>query len=255
MAGFLGAPKHEDELYLARGEEAGPYRPVLQGDVFGSIGIPGVETPHGHVMIVGHPCSLRAGPVLKPRLQMIPVVPHDGLPFERWADGHYGVFPLPNLELDGRHYAASFEETGMVSRDELTVGRRVACLTEPGILWFQQRYVHYLTRVAVQPIQLGEVSAPVLVEAELLEEWNCEFVKGRTEAGEDLDDALREEAAAFDEFIRSSAGNAESLQAQLRDPVRRSDVRRTVRHEIRRRADTFGQDGDLSGPDTELTSA
>jgi hypothetical protein len=236
MDDLLGVPETEDDLYLARGDEGSPHRPVLQGDIFESITIPGVETPHSHALVIAHPCSMRAGALVKPRLQMLPVIRHDGLPFSQWARGHFGVFPLPNLLFDGDHYAASFEESGMVPTAELSLDRRICCLTEGGLLLLQQRYVHHLTRVVVPRFRLKQVSGPMLTEVELQEDWNGNLVEARVERGEDRDDALADEASAFHDFIRSTEGEGElSLQEQLRDPLKQSDVRRKVRQEIIRR--------------------
>jgi hypothetical protein len=236
MNDLLGAPEAEDDLYLARADEVSPYRPILQGDIFESVTIAGVETPHSHALVIAHPCSMRAGPLLKPRLQMVPVIRHDGLPFSHWAKGHFGILPLPNLLLDGDHYAASFEETGMVSTADLMPDRRICCLTEGGLLLLQQRYVHHLTRVVVPPYRLGQVSGPMLTEVELQEDWNTELVYARVERGEDSGDALAAEAKAFHDFIRSAGREGEvSLQVQLGDPLKQSDVRRKVRQEIARR--------------------
>jgi hypothetical protein len=236
MDDLLGVPETEDDLYLARGDEVSPHRPVLQGDIFESVTILGVETPHNHALVIAHPCSMRAGPLLKPRLQMVPVIRHDGLQFPQWARGHFGILPLPNLLLDSDHYAASFEETGMVPTAELVADRRICCLTEGGLLLLQQRYVHHLTRVVVPPYRLRQVSGPMLTEVELQEDWNTELVEARVERGEDRGVSLAVEAQAFHDFIRSAGREGEvSLQEQLRDALKQSDVRRKVRQEIVRR--------------------
>jgi hypothetical protein len=50
----LDRPASADELYLARGDEVEPYRPVLTGDVFSGVSIPGV--PHDDLgMVISHP--------------------------------------------------------------------------------------------------------------------------------------------------------------------------------------------------------
>lgn len=54
----LERPESEDELYLARGDEVDHYRPVIQGDVFREVAIPGVSE-HEFAMIITHPCTIR----------------------------------------------------------------------------------------------------------------------------------------------------------------------------------------------------
>jgi hypothetical protein len=57
------------ELYLARGEEVNPNRPLFTGDVILDIPIPGVQDA-GPAMVVAHPCSIRgpAGRLLETTL-------------------------------------------------------------------------------------------------------------------------------------------------------------------------------------------
>lgn len=235
---FLGTFNSESDLYLARADEVDPYRPILQGDVFHDVLIPGVELDYEHAMVIAHPCSMRRGPDLVPRIQMLPVTSYEDVPFRRWPTDHPRVFPLRNLTLEDRHFAASFLETGMVTSSELASQRRVATLTERGILVLQQRYVHYLTRAVMQLEQLEEVCGHVLAEAELLEDWNVELVARRVEFGEGLDAALLAEAHTFHGFLTALSDEFEpTLQKCLEDRTRRGDVRRRVRQEILRRAE------------------
>jgi hypothetical protein len=39
LATNLAQPDDEDDLYLARGEEVEPYRPLMQGDIFKGIAL------------------------------------------------------------------------------------------------------------------------------------------------------------------------------------------------------------------------
>lgn len=47
-----------DRLYLARGGEVSPNRPIFTGDVFSGLVVPGVEDQE-MAMIIAHPCSFR----------------------------------------------------------------------------------------------------------------------------------------------------------------------------------------------------
>lgn len=227
---MLGAPDSEDDLYLARAGEVEPYRPVLQGDVFRDVTIPGVEITYDYTMVITHPCSMRKGPALLPRIQMIPVISYQDVLFDKWSAGHIRVFPLPNLCADGKHYAASFLETGMVSSVDLQPDRRVAMLTENGVMLLQQRYVRYLTRAVMQLGSLQRVCEHVLIEAELQEDWCADLAPPRVGSGETLKAALEAESKEFHDFITEGPG--ETLQQMLEDPVRQADVRRRVRQEI-----------------------
>lgn len=229
-------PDGEDDLYLAHAGDVEPYRPFLQGDVFRGIAIPGVGLDHDAAMVITHPCSMRRGPELLPRIQMIPVIAYEKVPFDKWPLGHIRVFPLPNLESNGRHFAASFLETGMVSSTDLVPGRRIAMLTEKGLLLLQQRYVHYLTRAVMQLASLQAVCEHVLIEAELHEDWCADLTPPRVASGECLEAALAAEAADFLAFI--TEGNDPTLQKKLEDPLQQADVRRRVRQEIARRRGT-----------------
>lgn len=48
------------DLYLARGEEVNPNRPIFTGDVFDEVAIADVQTG-GLAIVVAHPCSFRVG--------------------------------------------------------------------------------------------------------------------------------------------------------------------------------------------------
>lgn len=60
--------------YLAVGDIVEDARPINQGDVYRGITLPGFPAGDHHIVILTtHPCSLRAGARLKPRLQAAPV--------------------------------------------------------------------------------------------------------------------------------------------------------------------------------------
>lgn len=238
----LGKPDNEEDLYLARGAEVTPYRPLMQGDIFPAIEIPGVEIDHEFAMIASHPCSMRRGPTLRERLQMLPVTSYPEVPFDQWPEGHFRVFPLPNLDTarQGDHYAALFEEVGMVRSELLTPDSRVACLTERGILLVQQRQIFNGSRADISLSTLEEASAAVLAEVELLEDWTGALTEPRVEAGESLLDVLSDEAISFDAFFGAApSGETESLREMLKTQHRRPSVRRAVRAEIQRRVATL----------------
>jgi hypothetical protein len=131
------------------------------------------------------------------------------------------VFPLP--ELLPEPCAAQLLELDSATREELHAAQRVATLSDYGVYVLQQRFVFCIARVVVGLDRLEEVSGHVLAEAELEEEWVDELTDG------DDASAMSEERAAFQMFLDGE------LRASLKQPLRRSEVRRTVRAEITRR--------------------
>lgn len=170
-----------DELYEERGAVS-LSRPILQGDIFEGVVLPGFGDEPKRVQIVTHPCSMRRGPVLNERIQVAPVETHpkvgDWNKFGR-------VMPLPDLLNDGQWYAAKFVDLTAVAAGELTTERRIASLSHPGIHVLQQRLVWHNTRLTLALANFREQSAPILAEAEMQEIW-IDTVLGQTEpsAGE-----------------------------------------------------------------------
>ena len=80
--------------------------------------------------------------------------------------------PLPELALaEFGAVAANLRELTSVATAELDTSHRVASMSEIGIHLLQQRMAHHLTRVVIESATLAEHSAPVLMEANLHEEW------------------------------------------------------------------------------------
>lgn len=228
MPDLLDCPASVDDLYLARGADVSRWRPIMNGDVFHEVEIPGLPAAP-FTMVVAHPCTMRTGARLKPRLRCCPVVDHAEIPFARWAGGHFRVMPLPHLDGD-RHHVVRLDETGMVPIDALGLERRVACLETHGMLLLLQRMVFNDSRVAVPLARFHEQVAGVVQEAELLEEWNETLAAGRVEAGESLADALGAEAETFDALLARPRGSG-TLRDGLAGPGVHA-TRRLVQQEI-----------------------
>jgi hypothetical protein len=104
----------------------------MSGDVFeGRIAT--LEDTHDLIMIVSHPCSMRAGAHLRSRLQAAPVMGRAAVSSSDWR-GSYKAMLLPELRHDKKSFAASLELNSPVRAQELDVNARVACLSEYGIL-------------------------------------------------------------------------------------------------------------------------
>ncbi len=232
---MLDSPTEPQEIYLARGEEVDAYRPVCQGDVFLDVEIPGLEPSHG-AMVIAHPCTMRAGPRLRPKVTVIPVAEHPGVALGRWATQHLRVFPLPALDSDqpDRHYAARFDEFGTVPTETLQLDKRTAILSQRGMLLLQQRFIHSLSRAEIPLSMLLKASAAVLEELELQENWNLAFVAPEAQDGSDLLERLEAEAHAFDDLLSAAEQDA-TLRDRLQVPEARAEVRRAVNEAIRER--------------------
>lgn len=236
MAGELARPASSDELYIARGNPVEPWRPVMTGDIFRGVQIPGLEE-HPLAMVITHPCTMRGkGGALKDRLQAVPVVAHQNPPLDGWPAGHFRVFPLPALEPGDTSYAAKLDEIGVVDSTDLSLAQRTASLSERGVELLLQRFFNCFARVTVSIETISEALASPLEEAELLEEWNERLAEPRVNAGEDLAEVLASEAQEFDALLSAATESGEPLRSGLTNPAEAVGVRRSVRVEIGNRA-------------------
>lgn len=225
---MLTNPESIDEIYLERGDVS-VHRPVFQGDVFERLVIPGVGIEHEVIAIGMHPCSMRRGSLLVDRLKAFPVTRYKDVGLEKWGESHFRVFPLPQLRA-GEDWAIRFDEVGMIESSALSLERRIATLSDRGILLLQQRQVFAETRTAISLATFGQASAAVLAEAELLEEWSERLANVVTDGPA----ALVREASEFDAFLGGPQISG-TLRERLREEHTRSAVRKAVRAEIRRR--------------------
>lgn len=220
----LECPDSASDLYFAASpDEVEAARPILTGDVFTGLTVPGLDGS-GLAIVLTHPCSMRAdGVKLARRLLIARVSPSEEVPTSKWRTGHFKVMPLP--ELLGEHHSARFEEMGMVESASLLTAERVACMSPYGVNLLQQRFIWFLTRLLVPTHVLGEATEAVFEEADLQEEW----VTVATDNGEDATQA----AHSFHDWIRSADESGVSRQKQLQDPQRRAGLRRRLRSHLR----------------------
>jgi hypothetical protein len=220
----LDAPRTSDELYLVRGAEVEPFRPIVTGDVFRDVVIPGVSTDPGLALVLAHPCSMRQGAHLRSHVQMAAVQRGSPIDLPHW-NGNFGVMPLPELQRSrDRRDRAVFELAGRVATEVLTPDRRIACLGTTGLLLLLQRLAFHLTRVAIDLDTLLQSIDYVLEETDLLEEW----MRARLDVGApQLQTAILQNEAAFDDVMGSLVSGV-TLREALRDPKRRATVRRAV---------------------------
>jgi hypothetical protein len=137
-------------------------RPIIQGDIFEQVVVPGLGDEPRTVQVVMHPCSMRRGAAMVSRIQVAPIESYDKV--GDWNQ-HVRVMPLPDLNGDGKHFAAKFVDKTAVPTSELTLNKRVASLSQKGILVLQQRIVMDDSRVDIDVSVFRAQSAPVLAEA------------------------------------------------------------------------------------------
>jgi hypothetical protein len=217
-----------DALYDQRAQVSWP-RPLLQGDVFDGIVLPGFGDHSMKVQIVSHPCAMRRGPDLNPRITVAPVEPYAQVTGRRAWDGNLRVMPLPEL-AGGEHFATQFVDVTAAPAELLTRARRIATLSHRGIYVLQQRLIKHYTRVDMSLELLRRESAAVLVEGEL--QWNwIETVL--PEARLTDESAIDAEAGVFDAWL--SEGDPPRRDS-LRSEIHHSDLRKEVQREAHTRA-------------------
>ncbi|MDQ1250040.1 MAG: hypothetical protein QG597_4417 [Actinomycetota bacterium] len=203
-------------------------RPLLQGDVFDDVVLPGFGEEPNKVQIIAHPCAMRTGAALTPRITVAPVEPHQLVKGKGWQ-GSPRVMPLADL-VEGEHFATKFIDVTACPAGLLARDRRIATLSHQGIYVLQQRLIKHYTRTEMALEVLRSQSAPVLTEAELLWEW-LERVLTEAEIGDD--EALDTEAGAFEEWMRDGSP---SPQRRLRTEIHHTDVRREAQRASAERA-------------------
>lgn len=220
-----------DALYDERADVSRA-RPLLQGDVFDDVVLPGFGGEPTKVQIVSHPCAMRTGATLTPRITVAPVVPYQLVRGRGWQ-GNAGVMPLAEL-VDGEHFATKFVDVTASPAALLTRDRRIATLSHQGIYVLQQRLIKHYTRTEMALEVLRRESAPVLTEAELLWDW---LVRVLNEAEIGDDETLEAEAGAFEQWMRDGSP---SPQQRLRTEVHHTDVRREAQRAAAERAQAHG---------------
>ena len=216
-----------DALYDQR-TDVSRARPLLQGDVFDGVVLPGFGEEPMKVQIVSHPCAMRTGANLTPRITVAPVEPYQAVTGKGW-DGNLRVMPLGGL-VEGENFATKFVDVTAAPAELLTRARRIATLSHQGIYVLQQRLIKHYTRVEMPLELLRSESAAVLTEAGLQWDWleevltDAELVEGP---------AMEAEARVFDEWLGEGIPSRREL---LRNEIHHADVRRQAQRAARERA-------------------
>lgn len=214
------------DLYLTRGDDVNPNRPLFTGDVLQDVEIPGVQES-GMAVVLAHPCSFRVGQGRLAERVLVASVREMQRPGRNaWTRGYLNRTPLPDLDGPG-FWAGYFDDLGKALSEELLSTRRTACASQAGINLIQQRLTCHLTRAGIPTFQFNQAFSHTYDEADLLEEWSDVLV--------DASYTVANAIAAFENFIRSGTP---SLQQKLVDPQQRSTVRRACKDEASRLATT-----------------
>jgi len=217
-----------EALYDERGNVSWA-RPLLQGDVFDGIVLPGFGDQPMKVQIINHPCAMRTGANLAPRITVAPVEPHPQVIGQRGWDGNLRVMPLSEL-IEEKHFAAKLVDVTAAPAELLTRARRIATLSHQGIYVLQQRLIKHYTRVEMPLELLRRESAAVLTEGVLQWDWIEDVL---TEAEQANESAIEAEAKAFDTWLGEGDPSRREL---LRDEIHHTDVRKQAQRAARDRS-------------------
>jgi hypothetical protein len=217
-----------ESLYDERGNVSWA-RPLLQGDVFDGIVLPGFGEQPMKVQIINHPCAMRMGADLTPRITVAPVEPHQPVIGQRGWDGNLRVMPLPGL-IDEKHFATRFVDVTAAPADLLTRPRRIATLSHQGIYVLQQRLIKHYTRVEMPVELLRRESAAVLTEGVLQWDWIEDVL---TEAELADESAIEAEVKVFDTWLGEGDPSRRDL---LRKEIYHTDVRKQAQRAARDRS-------------------
>jgi len=211
------APEYSS-LYRSRGDEVGAQRPIFTGDVFFGVPVIGEGKPK-NVVVLQHPCVIRRGLKLTPKLLVAEVRP-EGLHRPSTWSRFPRQMPLAELVIDGTppHYAGFFVNHQLVVSDSLDVNQRVASMSQRGVNLLMQRWVHHNSRVIVPTQDYQGVTGSQYEEADIIEEWCID----RNNDGVSLDNSIKE----IDKWL--GAGDP-APRRRLEDPQQRSAIRREVR--------------------------
>ncbi|HEX7323289.1 MAG TPA: hypothetical protein VF299_10270 [Mycobacterium sp.] len=169
------------------------------------------------VMVLQHPCALRRGVNLHPKLLAASVAP--SILRSKWSKAPFSTMPLPKL-LDGKDYSADFVDLEVIASRELPAHPRIAVLSQLGVNLLMQRWVYHSTRLVVPTQRYSDTTVGPFDEADLIEEW----IEDRVDHGADPVEAERECASWLD-----VKANDRIRRALLTDPQHASSVRREAR--------------------------
>lgn len=206
----LETPDDPESIYLARTDDVNEHRPTFTGDVYR------LEDSR-LLMVLQHPCALRSGVDLNPKLLMAVAGP-DRLRSD-WANVSYKKMPLPLL-ADSTDHSAHFADLDLVDSTVLPASERIAVMSQRGVNLLMQRWVYHNTRVLIPTLTYSDSTVGPFDEADLIEEW----VGERVELGAEPQAAERECATWLD--VKVGERDRRTL---LSDSQHASTIRREAR--------------------------
>lgn len=228
----LDTPASPEDLYRDRGEVPVTV-PLMQGDVFDEITVPGLPSDSITVQVVLHPCSMRNGAVLRERIAVAPVTAlAGGYSGKLWATKHVNRMLLPDLREDGDAHAADFLDVTSIPSGGLSLDKRIATLSTEGVVLLQQRHTYSLARVAIPKREFEQALLPITTELEMQESWvERACPSATTQETPNLHDAI----SAFHEWLDA---NDRERRNKLASPTTHSALRRELASELRARFGT-----------------
>jgi hypothetical protein len=208
-------PEH---LYDERGDVSRS-RPIFQGDVFRDIVLPGFGEEPRLVQVVAHPCSMREGVDLRPRITVTPVEEHSQQVKGNGWNGSLRIMPLAEL-VDGKHYAAKFVDVTAAPSELLRLDVRIATLSDRGIYILQQRIVKHYTRFEIDIPSLAKETAPIVWEMHQQRDWAETVLDNETDW---TPENLKTEEIAFEAWLD---GGDPPRRGQLKEDHTHTDLRR-----------------------------
>jgi hypothetical protein len=215
----LETPQSSEDLYLAYGEDVEVFdnRPAFTGDVF-------ALSPDRSVALVQHPCAMRRGLELAPKLLTCEIkLNRGGMPSD-WASGHFKRMFLP--QLAGDSFTIEFEDIDVLARVELEGAKRLAILSSRGVNLLMQRWLFHNARVVVPTITINAQTSGPFEEADLIQEACDDLVGG----GKTVDESLLLVDAWLGDI---AAEGSPSRRDMLADSQQRSVIRSTLRKQIK----------------------
>ena len=245
VADERGKPVPVEILYLG---ETNPYRPIVTGDVFPDVPVPGFPQDDGPrlTMIVAHPSGMRRGARLEDRIRAAPIVQDDRLNPRKIVPGLPDIFQLPLLpahiagvELGEGRWGARIDLAASVDSSQFDVQRRCLCLSARGVALLVQCIVNSDTRVMVREDTIGTMLAPKLLEIEWLETWNDDLIRPLVEGGADLHNELLRGADEFESVMEADRGDDRTLHKMITalESLPAVEAQRVMAQELRDRRD------------------
>ncbi|MFH9747754.1 hypothetical protein ACH4MN_25350 [Streptomyces anulatus] len=213
----LDSPESVDGLYASWGEDPSFARPLMQGDVFFDVTLPGISNEPQRAQIVMHPCNMRRGANLVPRVTMVPVSDYT-MQAADWQK-RVRIMPLPEISGAGSSNAmADLLQFTSVASNQLSPSKRIAALSDAGLLLLQQRLVFTQTRILLSLDRLHEQMSPTFTELELQEDWVEEALAlaGDSQRQEVLEQASKDFQSWLDEDNRSRRSRLQNVREHSR---------------------------------------